>query len=83
MEIKENEIIVKNENFMMFLNLYFKEEYGIGMHGIEGNDCWIEKDGTWELNKEKIDSIKGKTTLDRLSGRQWRFAKKQVFLTVW
>lgn len=58
MEIKENEIIVKNENFMMFLNLYFKEEYGIGMHGIEGNDCWIEKDGTWELNKEKIDSIK-------------------------
>ena len=25
---------------------------------------------------EKIDSIKGKTTLDRLSGRQWRFAKK-------
>jgi len=23
-----------------------------------------------------MDSIKGKTTLDRLSGRQWRFAKK-------
>ena len=25
---------------------------------------------------EKLDSIKGKTTLDRLSGRQWRFAKR-------
>ena len=25
---------------------------------------------------EKSDSIKGKTTLDRLSGRQWRFAKR-------
>lgn len=29
-----------------------------------------------QILADKQDSIKGKTTLDRLSGRQWRFAKK-------
>lgn len=58
MKIKGNEIIIKNEDFVKFFNELFGENYSVGIHGVEGNDCWIEKDGTWQLNHEKIDSIK-------------------------
>lgn len=79
MGLKENEIIIKNEEFRKFFQELFGENYKIGIHGIAGNDCWIEKNGEWQLNQEKIDTIKDSILNEGLNIKENRSLMSTMF----
>jgi hypothetical protein len=67
MELNQNPIVLKNENFSDFLANFFGQEYGLGIHGIENSECWIKQDGTWQLNTPMIEQIKDAILTDGLN----------------
>ena len=50
--------IVDNDNFNNLLNEIFGNDYAIGIHGINNDECYVEINGNYELNYSVINSIK-------------------------